>query len=60
MGAGRRGTLGGVGLGVALGAWLLAEPIAPGFLAGAVLVLAGVMLVSSHGWLVQRWKMKSA
>ncbi len=46
--------------GVALGAWLLAEPIAPGFLAGAALVLAGVMLVSSHGWLVQRWKMKSA
>ncbi|MFO1232123.1 MAG: DMT family transporter [Paenacidovorax caeni] len=45
---------------VALGAWLLAEPIAPGFLTGAVLVLAGVMLVSSHGWLVQRWKMKSA
>lgn len=37
--------------GVLLGAWLLAEPIEPGFLLGALLVLAGVVLVSGHGWI---------
>lgn len=36
--------------GVAFGVWLLNEPLEPSFLAGAVLVLAGVSLVSSHGW----------
>ncbi len=36
--------------GVAFGMWLLGEPLEPSFLAGALLVLAGVMLVSSHGW----------
>lgn len=35
--------------GVLLGAWLLAEPIEPSFMAGALLVLTGVMLVSGHG-----------
>jgi len=39
--------------GVVLGAWLLKEPIEPGFLAGAVLVMAGIVLVSGHGWLGQ-------
>ncbi len=32
--------------GVVFGAWLLHEPIEPGFLAGALLVLAGIVLVS--------------
>jgi drug/metabolite transporter (DMT)-like permease len=39
--------------GVVLGAWLLSEPIEPGFLTGAALVLAGIVLVSGHRWLVQ-------
>lgn len=37
--------------GIVLGAWLLNEPIEPGFLAGALLVLAGILLVSGYGWL---------
>ena len=37
--------------GVVMGAWLLNEPIEPNFLAGALMVLAGVLLVSGHGWL---------
>lgn len=40
--------------GVALGAWLLHEAVEPSFLAGALLVLIGVFLVSGHGWLAQR------
>lgn len=39
--------------GIVLGAWLLSEPIEPSFLGGAALVLAGIMLVSGHGWLKQ-------
>ncbi|AAR36778.1 DMT family transporter [Geobacter sulfurreducens] len=39
--------------GVALGAWLLNEPLERGFLAGALLVLTGIILVSGHGWLRQ-------
>lgn len=42
--------------GVVLGAWLLQEPIEPGFMGGALLVLAGVVLVSGHGWLSQAWQ----
>lgn len=34
--------------GVVLGAWLLAEPLDAGFLAGGALVLAGIVLVSAH------------
>lgn len=37
--------------GVALGAWLLDEPVDPGFLTGAVMVIAGITLVSGHQWL---------
>jgi drug/metabolite transporter (DMT)-like permease len=37
--------------GVVFGAWLLSEPIEPNFLAGALMVLAGVLLVSGYGWL---------
>lgn len=36
--------------GVALGIWLLDEPLETGFLAGSALVLAGILLVSGHGW----------
>jgi drug/metabolite transporter (DMT)-like permease len=39
--------------GVAFGVWLLKEPLEPNFVLGAVLVLSGVVLVSSHGWLKQ-------
>lgn len=37
--------------GVVLGAWLLDEAIEPGFILGAGLALAGIALVSGHGWL---------
>lgn len=37
--------------GVVLGAWLLNERIDPSFLAGAVMVLAGIVLVSGYEWL---------
>lgn len=39
--------------GVLLGAWLLDEPIEPSFMRGAILVLTGILLVSTHGWLRQ-------
>lgn len=39
--------------GVAFGVWLLGEPLEPRFVAGAALVLAGVLLVSGHSWLAQ-------
>lgn len=37
--------------GVALGAWLLAEPIEPGFITGATMALSGIVLVSGYGWI---------
>ena len=40
-------------LGVVLGAWLLDEPIEPDFALGALLVLAGIVLVSGYSWLVR-------
>ena len=39
--------------GVMLGVWLLDERIESNFLAGAVLVLAGIVLVNGHGLLMQ-------
>ena len=39
--------------GMAFGVWLLHEPLEPGFLAGALLVLVGIVLVSGYGWLKQ-------
>lgn len=39
--------------GIAFGVWLLNEPIEPSFLAGAMLVLPGIVLVSGYGWLKQ-------
>lgn len=41
-------------IGVGLGAWLLNEPLEPRFVQGALLVLAGVLLVSAHG-LLSSW-----
>lgn len=37
--------------GVAFGVWLLDEPLEPGFLVGALLVCAGIVLVSGYGWI---------
>ena len=37
--------------GVGFGVWLLGEPLESRFVLGAVGVIAGVILVSSHGWL---------
>lgn len=37
--------------GVAFGVWLLDEPLEPGFLIGATLVCAGIILVSGYGWI---------
>jgi drug/metabolite transporter (DMT)-like permease len=42
--------------GVVLGAWLLKEPIESGFLTGALLVLAGVVLVSGHELFAHWWR----
>lgn len=39
--------------GVALGAWLLREPVESNFIAGALMVLAGILLVSGHAWVKQ-------
>ncbi|MBZ8139800.1 EamA family transporter [Rubrivivax gelatinosus] len=38
-------------LGVIFGAWLLGERLDAAFVAGGLLVLAGVFVVSAHGWL---------
>jgi drug/metabolite transporter (DMT)-like permease len=38
--------------GVAFGVWLLDEPLEANFLVGALLVCAGIVLVSGNGWLV--------
>ncbi|WP_075181260.1 DMT family transporter [Pantoea sp. 1.19] len=40
--------------GVMLGAWWLHEPLQPGFIGGALLILAGIVIVSGYGWLAQR------
>ena len=39
--------------GVGFGVWLLGEPLEPSFVLGALLVVAGVVLVSSYGWIRQ-------
>ena len=41
--------------GIALGAWLLSEPIEASFLAGALPVLAGIVLVSGGDGIKQAW-----
>jgi drug/metabolite transporter (DMT)-like permease len=45
-------------IGVVLGAWLLDEPITDHFILGSVCVLAGVVLVSAYGLIVQRLKFR--
>lgn len=42
-------------LGVVLSAWLLHEPLEPGFAAGALLVLLGILLVTGHKVLISGW-----
>lgn len=39
--------------GIVLGAWLLNEPINPSFMTGSLLILPGIVLVSSYGMLKQ-------
>lgn len=39
--------------GVVLGSLILDEPIEPNFLLGALLVLAGILLVNGYGWMKQ-------
>ncbi len=39
--------------GVVFGVLLLNEPLEPSFLLGAMLVIAGIVLVSGYGWLMQ-------
>jgi drug/metabolite transporter (DMT)-like permease len=46
--------------GMAFGVWLLHEPLEPSFVAGAALVLAGVVLVSLRGRFVRVCRVKSA
>ncbi|WP_305856838.1 DMT family transporter [Balneatrix alpica] len=46
--------------GVLLGAWLLDETIEPGFMLGALLVVAGISLVSGHEWLLGYWRKRQA
>ncbi len=41
---------------IVFGVWLLDEPLDPSFLIGAVLVAAGIVIVSGYGWFVQRGK----
>ena len=43
-------------LGVLLGSWWLDEQIESNFIIGAGLIIAGILLVSSHGWITQRAK----
>jgi len=40
--------------GILLGAWLMNDPLHASFLFGSALVVAGLVLVSGYGWLVQR------
>lgn len=42
--------------GLGFGVLLLGEPLETGFVAGSVLVLLGVALISGHGWLSQAFK----
>lgn len=46
--------------GVGFGVWLLQEPLESRFVAGAFLVLIGVVLVSNHAVIMQRFSAKSA
>lgn len=39
--------------GIAFGVWLLNEPLEPNFVAGALMVLLGILLVSGYEWIQQ-------
>lgn len=41
--------------GVGFGAWLLAEPVERGFMAGAALVFGGIVLVNGASWIEGIW-----
>lgn len=41
--------------GMAFGVWLLDEKLEPGFLLGAAMVLAGVLVVSGYDWVRAAW-----
>lgn len=41
-------------IGVALGAWWLDERLEANFIAGALLLLLGILAVSAQGWLARR------
>lgn len=43
--------------GIVFGAVWLGERIEPSFLMGAVPLMAGIVLVSSHAWLAQKWRL---
>jgi drug/metabolite transporter (DMT)-like permease len=48
--------------GISFGVWLLGEPLEPNFIAGALLVLVGILLVSGYEWfgqLLVRYKQRS-
>ena len=40
--------------GTAFGVWLLNDPLEPAFIVGTILVLTGITVVSSYGWLKSR------
>ncbi|WXL27626.1 DMT family transporter [Ectopseudomonas mendocina] len=42
--------------GVLFGVWVLDEPLTANFIVGAVLVLAGIMLVGNHAWVLRQLK----
>lgn len=42
--------------GVALGVWLLGEPLEPGFVLSTILVLLGIVLVNGQAWLARSRK----
>ena len=46
--------------GVVFGIWLLDEPLEMSFVLGALLVLAGVVLVTNHAWFQARLGRKAA
>jgi len=39
--------------GIVFGVWLLDEPLDPAFLAGALLVVLGIVMVNGHAWMQQ-------
>lgn len=43
--------------GIVFGAWMLGEHIESSFLMGAVPLMAGIVLVSGHAWLAQKWRL---